>query len=99
MDYRSVEQQLQEILSLQRRPVAVTFRDTPPAGMAKFTGMEPSGCSFWRIAAQGGRHTRRLSWYLRNHLTFVRSSPESVRAPVGMRLVEKEGGASSPGGS
>jgi len=53
-DYRVLEQRLSEVLSLQRRPVAVTFRDTPPPGTAKFTGAEPSGCSFWRIAA-GGR--------------------------------------------
>jgi uncharacterized protein (DUF169 family) len=53
-DYRIVEQQLSEVLNLQRRPVAVTFRETPPTGVPKFTGTEPSGCSFWRIAA-GGR--------------------------------------------
>jgi uncharacterized protein (DUF169 family) len=54
VDYPSIEQRLQDPLGLQRRPVAVTFRDTPPAGVAKFTGTEPSGCSFWRVAA-GGR--------------------------------------------
>ena len=54
MDYRSVEQRLSETLRLQRRPVAVIFRETPPAGVPKFTGTEPSGCSFWRLAA-GGR--------------------------------------------
>ena len=53
-DYRIVERQLSEVLNLQRRPVAVTFRETPPTGVPKFTGTEPSGCSFWRIAA-GGR--------------------------------------------
>lgn len=53
VDYRTLEQQLSEILGLQRRPVAVTFRDTAPVGVAKFTGAEPSGCSFWRIAADG----------------------------------------------
>ena len=53
-DYRIIEQRLSEVLGLQRRPIAVTFRETPPAGVSKFTGMEPSGCSFWRIAA-GGR--------------------------------------------
>jgi uncharacterized protein (DUF169 family) len=53
VDYRIVEQQLSEILGLQRRPVAVTFRETAPAGVPKFTGTEPSGCSFWRIAAAG----------------------------------------------
>jgi uncharacterized protein (DUF169 family) len=53
-DYRIVEQQLAEILDLPRRPVAVAVRETPPAGVPRFTGTEPSGCSFWRIAA-GGR--------------------------------------------
>ena len=53
-DYPLMERQLSEILGLQRRPVAVAFRDTAPTGVAKFAGTEPSGCSFWRIAA-GGR--------------------------------------------
>jgi uncharacterized protein (DUF169 family) len=38
-------------LSLKRRPVAVAFRSSPPPGIAKFGGTEPSGCSFWRLAA------------------------------------------------
>ena len=53
VDYRIIEQRLSEALTLQRRPVAVTFRETPPGGVPKFTGTEPSGCSFWRIAARG----------------------------------------------
>jgi uncharacterized protein (DUF169 family) len=53
-DYRSIENRLRETFNLRRRPVAVTFRAAPPAGVAKFTGTEPSGCSFWRVAA-GGR--------------------------------------------
>jgi uncharacterized protein (DUF169 family) len=53
MDYRSTEQRLHDTLSLQRRPVAVTFRETPPVGVAKFAGTVPSGCSFWRVAAGG----------------------------------------------
>lgn len=52
-DYRGMEQLLSETLGLPRRPVAVTFREAPPVGVVKFTGTEPSGCSFWRIAAQG----------------------------------------------
>jgi uncharacterized protein (DUF169 family) len=54
MDYRALEDRLRETFELRRRPVAVTFRKAPPAGIAKFTGAEPSGCSFWRVAA-GGR--------------------------------------------
>ncbi len=52
-DYRGMEQLLSETLGLPRRPVAVTFREAPPVGIVKFTGTEPSGCSFWRIAAEG----------------------------------------------
>jgi len=46
IDYHSVEQRLSEALGLGRRPVAVTFLDAPPAGVARFAGSEPSGCSF-----------------------------------------------------
>jgi len=53
-DYRIMELQLTEILGLKRRPAAVAFRDAPPTGVSKLAGTQPSGCSFWRIAA-GGR--------------------------------------------
>ncbi len=36
-----------------RKPVAVTFLDAPPSGVTRFEGTEPSGCSFWRLAAEG----------------------------------------------
>jgi uncharacterized protein (DUF169 family) len=52
-DYRDLEQRLTRTLGITRRPVAVTFRDVAPEGVPKFAGVEPSGCSFWRIAAQG----------------------------------------------
>lgn len=52
-EWQRIEHRLQEALSLPRRPVAVAFRDEPPAGVPKFTGTEPSGCSFWRLAAEG----------------------------------------------
>jgi uncharacterized protein (DUF169 family) len=54
IDYRDLEKRLLEALRLQHRPVAVAFRATPPAGVAKFTGTMPSGCSFWPLAI-GGR--------------------------------------------
>lgn len=44
---------MSEAFGLQQRPIAVSFRDSAPAGVAKFSGVEPSGCSFWRIAAEG----------------------------------------------
>jgi uncharacterized protein (DUF169 family) len=53
-DYGRMEARLREAFSLRRRPIAITFRDAPPAGVARFSGTEPSSCSFWRLAA-GGR--------------------------------------------
>src|SRR2546429_7737620 len=50
-DYRIVERRLTGALGLPRRPVAVAFRSSPPPGVPKFSGIVPSGCSFWRLAA------------------------------------------------
>ncbi len=52
-NFAGVEQLLTDVLGLVRRPVAIAFRDTPPAGVAKFEGEQPSSCSFWRLAADG----------------------------------------------
>ena len=52
-NYKELEDQLAHALRLGRRPVAVTFRETAPGGVAKFAGVEPSSCSFWRLAAEG----------------------------------------------
>lgn len=51
----SLESTLNTELGLTRRPVAVSFLDSPPQGVEKFTGTEPSGCSFWRLAGNGRR--------------------------------------------
>ena len=53
MDYARLEDTLTTALALTRRPIAIAFRDQPPAGVTKFTGSQPSGCSFWRLAAAG----------------------------------------------
>ena len=52
-NYKALESQFQQILNLTRRPVAVAFRDEAPAQVEKFSGSEPAGCSFWRLAAEG----------------------------------------------
>jgi len=52
-DYKALEKEFHRILNLSRRPVAVSLRDEAPGGVEKFAGSEPSGCSFWRLAAQG----------------------------------------------
>jgi uncharacterized protein (DUF169 family) len=53
MDYARLEDTLTTALALTRRPIAIAFRDEPPAGVTKFVGSQPSGCSFWRLAAAG----------------------------------------------
>ena len=52
-DFKEIEQRFQTVLNLKRRPVAVAFRDEVPAHVNRFSGSEPAGCSFWRLAAEG----------------------------------------------
>ena len=52
-DYAALEERLRGILQLRKRPVAVSFPDEPPKSTVKFSGSEPSGCSFWRLAREG----------------------------------------------
>jgi uncharacterized protein (DUF169 family) len=53
MNFRELEKNIVKATNLKKRPVAVKFTDAPPAGIEKFEGTEPSGCSFWRLAAAG----------------------------------------------
>jgi uncharacterized protein (DUF169 family) len=68
-DYRQLEQQLSSDLGLTRRPVAIAFRDAPPPGVIPFRGTAPSGCSFWRLAAEGA--------------TFVTVPADHYNCPIG----------------
>src|SRR5262245_2703426 len=52
-ELRELERALTDALQLTRRPVAVAFRDEPPAGIPRLPGAQPSGCTFWSLAAQG----------------------------------------------
>jgi uncharacterized protein (DUF169 family) len=51
--WKELEQRMGASVKFQRRPVAVAFLDAPPDGVSRFEGTEPSGCSFWRLAAAG----------------------------------------------
>ena len=51
--WNELEKQFAACLSLSRRPVAISFLDAAPTGVPKFSGTEPAGCSFWRLAAAG----------------------------------------------
>jgi uncharacterized protein (DUF169 family) len=45
---------LEDSLQLSLAPVAVSFRDTVPEGVAMFQGKVPAGCVFWEKAAREG---------------------------------------------
>jgi uncharacterized protein (DUF169 family) len=51
--WQEFERQIGAVVKLARRPVAVAFLDAEPVRVKKFEGTEPSGCSFWRLAAEG----------------------------------------------
>ncbi len=53
-NWQQLENKFQEKLALKRRPVAVAFLDAAPSGVKAFSGTMPSGCSFWRLASEGG---------------------------------------------
>jgi uncharacterized protein (DUF169 family) len=52
-NWNHLEQRVGTAVKLARRPVAVTFLDSAPAHVERFSGTEPSSCSFWRLAARG----------------------------------------------
>src|SRR5262245_23784757 len=45
--------QLEDLLGLRTAPVALTFRASPPAGVPHVAAAGPSGCSYWKRAAEG----------------------------------------------
>jgi uncharacterized protein (DUF169 family) len=52
-DYNALEKRIAAAVNLPRRPVAVSFLDSIPPNIERFEGTEPSGCSYWRLAAEG----------------------------------------------
>ena len=53
MNDAEFESQLTSALELTRRPVAASSHEQPPLSGARFKGTVSSGCSFWRLAAEG----------------------------------------------
>lgn len=51
--WKALEDRFGEAVKTERRPIAVAYADAPPGGVERFEGSEPSGCSFWRLAAAG----------------------------------------------
>lgn len=45
--------QLEQLLGLKSPPIAITFRTEAPAGVARVNEIAPSGCTYWKLAAEG----------------------------------------------
>jgi uncharacterized protein (DUF169 family) len=52
-NWKTLETKFAGAIAMERRPVAVAYLDAVPNGVERFEGSEPSGCSFWRVAADG----------------------------------------------
>jgi len=52
-NWQELENKFKKHLQMSRRPVAVTYLDAAPSNVPAFSGTMPSGCSFWRLAAEG----------------------------------------------
>jgi uncharacterized protein (DUF169 family) len=61
--------QLQDLLRLRCPPVAVSFRDTAPAGVPRIDAAGPSSCAYWKLAAEGR--------------TFYTEAPDHYNCPIG----------------
>ncbi len=53
MDRATAAKQFQSLLGLRRAPVAVAFRESAPAGVSRVQSAGPSGCTYWKLAAEG----------------------------------------------
>ena len=51
--WKALDEKIARVVKQGRRAVAVSFRVSEPADVKKFEGTKPSGCSFWRLAAEG----------------------------------------------
>jgi len=60
--YAALSQELTQLLHLEQPPIAISFSDAPPAGVALYNGQAPAGCRFWQDAA-----TSTFTTYARDH--------------------------------
>jgi uncharacterized protein (DUF169 family) len=65
----TIAEQLQELLELRTAPIALTLRPDPPANVGRVSEPGPSGCSYWKRAAEGE--------------TFYTEAPDHYNCPIG----------------
>jgi uncharacterized protein (DUF169 family) len=69
MSRESLAKQLQDLLGLRSAPVALAFQSSPPSGVPHVDAAGPSGCSYWKYAAEGQ--------------TFYTEAPDHYNCPIG----------------
>lgn len=105
--FKHYAEQLTSSLNLPTPPIAISFSDTAPAGIAEFDGLAPAGCSFWQLAAKGGFTTTTSDHELcaigvHTHNLAGASSSQSVelgdslKAMMGLDYVREEEVAGIP---
>lgn len=65
----TVAEQLIDLLKLRAAPVALTFRADPPPNVPRVAAAGPSGCTYWKYAAEGQ--------------TFYTEAPDHTNCPIG----------------
>ncbi len=69
MDLASQGNRLQDLLGLKWSPVALAFQPRPPPGVQRIGAAGPSGCTYWKLAAEGN--------------TFYTEAADHYNCPVG----------------
>lgn len=54
MNSSEIRNSLDQLLGPVGEPVAVTFSDATPEGIERVSAAAPAGCSYWKMAADGG---------------------------------------------
>lgn len=55
MNAHALGRDLQQLLGTKTPPIAVAFRDQPPANVPRIGAAQPAGCGYWRVAAEQGQ--------------------------------------------
>jgi uncharacterized protein (DUF169 family) len=53
MNLTTQAKQLKDLLELTWPPISITFRKETPSGIPRIAESAPSGCTYWRLAAEG----------------------------------------------
>src|SRR5215510_6178047 len=69
MNHTTTARELRDLLGLRHAPVALAFRDSAPPGVPRVDAAGPSGCSYWKLAAEGR--------------TFYTEAADHFNCPVG----------------